>query len=372
MGGAKKLLITCPSLTDRTGLEIFVSEIARGLVGRGWEVTVFAPTLGELARRAAAQGVKVVDDISRAQRPDVIHGTFYFESILACLALTNTPLLYQTHAAQIWMSLPPKIANLRTILAVDDACAQSIRDAGFDRFDVVTSLNFADTDVFQPRPPLPARPARALIYSNYAEPNGYADVVQRRCAALGVEVDVAGSRWSSLTESPQTLLPQYDIVFAKGRSAIEAMAVGCAVMPCDCLGVGPMVTTQNLAALRRLNFGWRTLTTPHDTDYFDQQLASYDPADAAAVRDVMRREATLTAALDQLEAQYHATIHSSSAAPVYSHADLCADVEYRMKQETQSADRYSAVLRSLPLMLFSLISLGRERDRFSLRRFLRL
>ena len=39
---------------------------------------------------------------------------------------------------------------------------------------------------------------------------------------------------------------RYDIVFAKARAAIEAMAVGAAVIVCDFDGVGPMVSTENV------------------------------------------------------------------------------------------------------------------------------
>ena len=55
------------------------------------------------------------------------------------------------------------------------------------------------------------------------------------------------------------MLGQYDIVFAKARCALEALAVGNAVVLCDTVGVGPMVTTGEVDRLRRLNFGVRAL-----------------------------------------------------------------------------------------------------------------
>ena len=46
-----------------------------------------------------------------------------------------------------------------------------------------------------------------------------------------------------IAESPELLLPKYEIVFAKGKAAMEAMAVGTAVILCDFSGVGPMVSS---------------------------------------------------------------------------------------------------------------------------------
>jgi len=51
-------------------------------------------------------------------------------------------------------------------------------------------------------------------------------------------------------------------VFAKGKAALESLAVGAAVVLCDARGVGPMVTSSQLDHLRPLNFGLRALRDP--------------------------------------------------------------------------------------------------------------
>ena len=50
---------------------------------------------------------------------------------------------------------------------------------------------------------------------------------------------------------PERVLGRYDIVFAKAKAAMEAMAVGAAVVLCDFGGVGPMVTWADFDRLRR-------------------------------------------------------------------------------------------------------------------------
>ena len=46
------------------------------------------------------------------------------------------------------------------------------------------------------------------------------------------------------TSRPEELLPKYDLVFAKARCALEAMATGCAVVLCDFAGLGSMVNPE--------------------------------------------------------------------------------------------------------------------------------
>jgi hypothetical protein len=100
------------------------------------------------------------------------------------------------------------------------------------------------------------------------------------------------------------MLNRYDIVFAKARSAIEALVTGCAVVVSDYSRIGGMVTTANLDELRRLNFGVRTLQKPLSRETVRKALASYDPDDASKVSATMRSTASLTEAADQYLAVY--------------------------------------------------------------------
>ena len=225
------VLIAIPSLADRTGLEVYALELAEHLEQRGWVVTIYAPTLGALADEVRAFGVTVVSDVRDARQPDIIHGTFFFETIAACEIFPRVPMIFQTHAAAIWMALPPKHPSLRALLSVDDACTEVMRKAGFESADIISTLNFADMDRFVPRGPLPERPRRALVFSNYANLDGYAEILHKKCEAVGVALDIAGMNSGAPSNTPQNTLRNYDLVFAKGRCAIEALAVGCAVIP---------------------------------------------------------------------------------------------------------------------------------------------
>jgi hypothetical protein len=117
------------------------------------------------------------------------------------------------------------------------------------------------------------------------------------------------------TSHPGGLLKNYDLVFAKGRAALEALAVGSAVVLCDAVGVGPMVTTANMEKLRRLNFGIRALRNPMATEVLCRQIARYDATDAAQVCAWIRLTADMDSAVDSLLNLYNEVLEEHKHAP---------------------------------------------------------
>ncbi len=114
-------------------------------------------------------------------------------------------------------------------------------------------------------------------------PPRFAGAVRKACGRFGIELEVVGRKAGTASACPEKALRRADLVFAKGRSAIEAMAVGAAVVLCDATGSGPLVTTWNLDRLRLLNFGVRTLRDPIHPVTLAGCITEYDAADAAEV-----------------------------------------------------------------------------------------
>src|SRR4029079_8032843 len=101
------------------------------------------------------------------------------------------------------------------------------------------------------------RPRKALVFSNNANHWTHLNTVREACKRAGIELDVVGSGVNASETNPESLLSKYDLVFAKARCALEALAVGAAVILCDAAGSGPIVTTAELDRLRCGNFGIR-------------------------------------------------------------------------------------------------------------------
>jgi hypothetical protein len=161
---------------------------------------------------------------------------------------------------------------------------------------------------FRQRPPLPERPLRAIVFSNTAHEGTFVPFVKEACRRNGIDVDVAGLFARNSVSDPETLLPGYDLAFAKAKCAIEAMACGLAVIVCDVQGIGGMVRTDNFEHLRRLNFGARCLKTPWSADALAGEIAKYDPAEAREISDRFRTTASSDALHEALFAQYEAVI----------------------------------------------------------------
>jgi glycosyltransferase involved in cell wall biosynthesis len=293
-----RVLLTNATLAHRTGSELYAAELALALRARGHEPAIYSAALGELAGELTAAGIPVADDLDRlAGPPHLIHAHHHTGTLAALLHFPGVPGLFVCHGYEPWEETPLLFPRLLRHVAVDQATAERLAATGVPAERVETILNFVDLDRFQPRPPLPPRPRRALVFSNNAREGTHLRAVRTAGAAAGIEVDVAGIASGRIAGRPERLLPDYDLVFAKGRAAIEALAVGAAVVLCDAAGCGPMVGSANLDRLRPLNFGFRTLDQPLAAAAVQAQIARYDPEDAAQVSSRIRREAGLDRAV---------------------------------------------------------------------------
>jgi hypothetical protein len=118
------------------------------------------------------------------------------------------------------------------------------------------------------------------------------DLVRAACAKAGLTLDELGPATREISDQLENILPRYDIVFATARMALEAAAVGCAVVVADGRGFAGMLRTENLQDWRRLNFGVGLLTAPVTAAALGAAIAAYDAADAAEVCGRLRAEAS--------------------------------------------------------------------------------
>lgn len=305
-----RILITNHFLRARTGSELYVCELATSLLRRGHTPIVYSPQLGQTARELRKATVPVIDNLDAiGTPPDLIHGQHHVETMSALLRFPNTPAVFFCHGWLPWEETPPKHPRILRYVAVDDTCLDRlVSESGIREERVSVILNAVDLEQFRPRPPLPEKPARALVFSNGANESTHLGAVREACLKHGLTLDVIGSSAGNVAARPQDVLGQYDIVFAKARCALEAMAVGSAVVLCDIVGAGPMVKTGELDRLRRLNFGVRTLRGRIDAAVLEKEIARYDAADAAEVSQRIRATAGRDAAVDQIIALYEEVI----------------------------------------------------------------
>lgn len=326
-----RVLLTNAALAERGGTELFLRDVATGLLDRGHAPVAFSPRLGEIAEDLRQCGVPVVDDLAAiGEVPDVIHGHHHLETAAALLHFPTVPAINFCHGWIAWLETPLVLPRVRLHVAVDETTRDRIvLEHGVPPERVRTLRNFVDTERFRARPPLPERPRRALLMSNFAAEHNYVPPVREACRRAGIAFDAIGSGVGNPCKRPETVLADYDIVFGVGRSALEALAVGTAVILCARPGIGPMVSDTELDRLYDQNLGFRSLTSLWSVETLEERIAAYDPVDAAKVSARIRALPGRDGAVASLLDWYGEAIDAHRAAPpVDPRAELAALSRY--------------------------------------------
>ena len=359
-----KILFTNRALVRRSGTELYIRDVATSLLRRGHTPLVYAPRVGGIGEELRRATIPVVDDLSRLSGPpDIIHGQHHVEAMTALLHFPGVPAVHFCHGWMPWEETPPLFPRILRYVAVDDTCRDRLLwEHGIPDQRVTVCLNFVDLERFQPRPPLPERPRKALVFSNYASDSTHVEAVRKVCAQAGLQVDVVGHASGAPTSEPETLLSQYDLVFAKARCALEAMAVGAAVILYDAAGAGPMVTSAELSRLRRLNFGIRAQTGEARPEVLLQEIRRYDAADAAEVSRRIRSEAGREQAVDSLESIYQEVLAEWRAhGPADPNAEGPAAAAYLRLVLERSRDQQEVLTHALEQVSDSTVERLRRR-----------
>jgi hypothetical protein len=166
------------------------------------------------------------------------------------------------------------------------------------------------------------------LFSNDFREGTELNILKEACAGYGIELHVRGLGNGNPAARPGNLLAAYDIVFAKARSAIEALAVGSAVVLCAPGRLGPMVNSENFSSLRQWNFGIRTLDRTLDVELVAAELGRYDSADAARVSRLTRDACELQPSVDRILELYQRVLAAAQHQPASSLRGCASAAEY--------------------------------------------
>lgn len=297
-----RILITNNTLANRAGSELYARDLAVALMKRGHFPVMYSTELGDVAEDLRRATIPVIDDLNKLSvPPDVIHGQHHLDTMTAALHFSSTPVVYTCHGWLPWEETPPVFPSILRYVAVDDLCRERlVTTRGIPKTNIEVLYNFVDLERFILRPPLPSKPNSALIFSNYAS-GPMVETIRAACRQFGVaQIDVAGIGVGNVLSSPENVLGHYDIVFAKAKCAIEAMASGCAVIVADFAGLGGLVTTENLDKMRSFNFGVRMMQTAEITEATVlRELHQYNANDARDVSLAVREKCSIESSVDR-------------------------------------------------------------------------
>jgi Glycosyltransferase Family 4 len=314
-----RVLLTNNTLAFRAGTELYVRDVALELLRRGHQPVVYSTHLGEVADEIRRAMVPVISSLEAlGEPPDIIHAHHNYEAVTAMMQFPQAPAVSFCHGWMPWEETPLQFPQIRRYVAVSELCRERlIAESGISPGRVEVVPNFFDARLFPQRCPLPRSPKIALLFSNeIGNQNGLA-VLRRACRRCEIELEAVGKAVGSPEPHPGDVLGNYDLIFARGRCAIEALAVGAAVILCDVGRLGPMVTSENFCGLRRANFANRSLTEPFTEDGLIDAIRKYDPLDAAAVSAKVRSDCELQGAVDQMiEIYQRAICEARKSAPI--------------------------------------------------------
>lgn len=286
----RRVLIATYGATSRSGSDLYTRDLALELLRHGWQPVVYATCLGAAAEELRQATIPVTNDINDiAVAPDIIHGHHHLETLAALARFPGVPALFVCHDGLAWHSSPPRSPRIGAYIAVDRNCRdRMMMEYGIAEATVRVLTNAVDLERFLRRAPLPPHPHRAAVFSNRASDRTFAAPIRKACSQRGIELDVIGTTAGTPTDHPEEILLQYDLVFGKARCALEAAAIGAAVVVCDSDGLAGMVTTSDLDAMRELNFGKRLLQRPITEVTIGAEIDRYDAVDAARVTAAIR------------------------------------------------------------------------------------
>jgi sugar phosphate isomerase/epimerase len=220
-------------------------------------------------------------------RPDIIHGQHHLDAMTALACLPGVPAVYHCHGA-VWRETPPVHPRIRRYFAMSRTLKERMMVEGNlrdEQIDVV--LNGVDLTRFRTPRSIPARPSRVLFYNGHHQPNSPTLAAAREAARrLGLDFQTLGWHFGKMTTRPEEELPKHDIVLASGRSAIDAMACGCAVMVLGRNTCAGLVTPENFDRWREVNFSAAANLLPPEPEELMRAMEAFD---AVAVAEVTRR-----------------------------------------------------------------------------------
>lgn len=333
-----RILFTIWGLTDRRGgSELHTLEVVEELAARGHEVVIYAGEIASLGRDfQKSAGIRVVSDPRDCPwTPDVIHGMHRIHALKALMAFPRTPSLLHTHGFVPVLEKPFLHPRIFRYLVVSRGLIKHWSDGlGIPAEKIEFFPNHVDVRKFHCRGEAPHRPARALLFSNGRFTQDQMALLENVCSAQGMEFEAMGRCVGKQVEHPEHLIPKYDLVFAVGRSALEAAAVGCGVIPVHGDMAEEMILPENYERFRHQNMAIRILHHKKlSEEWVREQLARWNTDHIAEVTKLVRESASLHAAVERLEVIYDEVVRTQKETPRASLEEEIAAIQTMLQKE---------------------------------------
>lgn len=265
------------------GTEVHLVTLAEQLQRLGHEVVVYAPELGPFADHALRRGIEVTDRVR--DLPEDCDVTFAQDGIVVYELAERYPdafAVFRICGDVADFQMPPQLNGIIDLIVVLSARYERVARASASRAPVVRLRIPIDSDRLVSLGPLGERPRRAVLLGNYLEREG---LVREAWEPAGIAVSRVGADTQSYDVA--TALADADIVVAKSRAALDAMACGRAVYVLDVFGGDGWVTPELYPALEADTFAGQATGRVVDAATLAADLTQYRPSMGEANRDLV-------------------------------------------------------------------------------------
>ncbi len=302
------ILFTNYCISHGSGTEMFLYDLCEELVRLGHRCAVYTHRYGPLVDKFRSAHIEVINDFfALPWRPDVLHCHHSMETLEAISHFKTVPALYLCHDATVWFDQCPPPLCVERYLAVDTFVqSRVVVDTGLQADQIGLAFNAINERRFtsQRKHSLQKRPSKALLFHSNLLSSAYKDIARAACADLNIHLSEAGHGGLRVIQSPEIELPKYDVVFAKGRCALEALACGCAVVLAGGEGFGPLVTVENFHSLRMANFGRSLLSDQRGVEWVIDKIGRFNQENVESVSALTREHSSLARLAQFMLAEY--------------------------------------------------------------------
>ena len=345
-----RILLANHSLSLAAGTEHWVRDIASFLHRRGVPILVYSNRLGTVADQIATSGVRVTSSIEEVRQfaPQIVHlhHARQMRPLVESLQGGDQKIINMLHGVLPRLEVP-QLSGVDQYLSVSIATKAHVCLLSGRSWEGVGIIpNFFDERRFV-ADGTTSKHKRALLFARIAERNQVSEL-QRLLHELGYELDWRGSQDGTTFREPEEELKRYDLVFASGRSAIEALACRGRVIVWQDGMIGPAVTPANLWSCVLGNFALFSSLVPSQSEddhaaaeWLSQQLSLLGDEQAAAITHEVRTHLSLTNIGNLLLAVYDETLRHPPAEG--------ADRDAELGRVRDSLDQCSRVIHRLRL-----------------------
>jgi O-antigen biosynthesis protein len=306
------ILYTNNTLGEYAGSELYVFDMALEMQQRGHQVTCFSLRLGKVAKKLSEKGIAVTSDLRTVSKIDIIHAHHRIETKIAAALFPLTPMVIASLGPTHPLERPSHSQNCAShYIAVSDF----VRKVLIEKDNLPPELievvpNFVDTARFAAKHPINERPRKVLLLTNYFRAEG---IIAEACKISGdIELKEIGTQVESVW-NVEDFIEWADVVITSGRGAVQAMAMGRAVVIYLPMASDGLVTPANFEAGLACNFNGQAFAYNFTAEQLATQINSYTLSQVTEVTARVRQNLSTQAVATRLLAVYNRAIENYQA-----------------------------------------------------------